>query len=89
MYYVWSDEKNEKLKKERGVSFETVLEELAAGRLLADIPHPNRAKYPHQSIFVVRIEGYCHVVPYVEDGEKIFLKTIIPSRKMQKIFGEE
>jgi uncharacterized DUF497 family protein len=88
MHYEWSEEKNEILKKERGVSFEMVLEALADECLLADMPHPNREKYPHQSILVVRIEGYCYVVPYVEAGEKIFLKTIIPSRKMQKIFGE-
>ena len=29
----------------------------------------------------MNIDGYVHPVPYVETAEKIFLKTVIPSRK--------
>jgi len=35
-------------------------------------------------IFVVDVEGYVYLVPYVETEESVFLKTIIPSRKMTK-----
>jgi hypothetical protein len=80
----WADDKNELLKSTRNISFEMVLKEIANGRILEDSPHPNHQKYPNQNIFVVKIDNYCYVVPYVYDEENIFLKTIIPSRKMMK-----
>jgi len=80
----WSVEKNESLKRSRCVSFEIALEKIVDGDILEDMPHPNRDRYPNQNIFVIRIEGYCYLVPYVEDKDTIFLKTIIPSRKMTK-----
>jgi hypothetical protein len=49
--------------------------------LLKTIEHPNQEKYPGQKIAVVMIDTYAYLVPYVEDNEEIFLKTIIPSRK--------
>ncbi len=84
MEFDWGIEKNELLKKTRGISFEMVLEEIVKGRVLEDRPHPNKEKYPNQSIFVIKLEGYCYLVPYVESQNSIFLKTIIPSRKMMK-----
>ena len=48
------------------------------------IEHPRRQKYPGQKIFVVRVNAYAYLVPFAEDDEKIFLKTIIPSRKATK-----
>ena len=48
--------------------------------------HPNTAKYAYQRIFVIEIEDYVYLVPFVEDEECIFLKTIIPSRKAKKEF---
>ena len=90
MDFQWSDEKNTLLKKTRNVSFEMVLEEIAAGRILDDSPHPNKDKYPNQSVFVVMLNAYCHLVPYVQEENVIFLKTIIPSRKMmQKYQGAQ
>ena len=80
----WNADKNELLKRTRNVSFEMVLDEIAEGRILEDNPHPNHQKYPNQNIFVVKINGYCYLVPYVYSKEVIFLKTIIPSRKMMK-----
>lgn len=82
--YDWSDEKNERLKQERGVSFEDVVFHLARGGLLDVIAHPNQRRYPGQRIFIVNVEGYACLVPFVEDDEVIFLKTIIPSRKATK-----
>jgi len=43
--------------------------------------HPNQERYPGQKISVVLVEGYAYLVPFVENDEEIFLKTIIPSRK--------
>jgi ribosomal protein S3AE len=83
-YYDWNDEKNELLKKLRGVSFEQVVLAIVSGDLVDRIRHPNPEKYPHQKIFLVKIEDYIYSVPYVEDDEKIFLKTIIPNNKATK-----
>ena len=52
--------------------------------LLDTIEHPNADKYSNQKIFIVNIENYIYLVPFVESEESIFLKTIIPSRKMTK-----
>jgi ribosomal protein S3AE len=83
-YYDWNDEKNELLKKLRGVSFEQVVLAIVSGDLVDRIRHPNPEKYPNQKIFLVKIEDYIYSVPYVEDDEKIFLKTIIPNNKATK-----
>jgi uncharacterized DUF497 family protein len=82
----WNAEKNRQLMSERGVSFEDVLFALQSGGLLDDGPHPNPEKYSNQRIFVVRIDDYAWLVPYVENEQEIFLKTIIPSRKATKRF---
>lgn len=80
----WNPEKNQQLIEERGVSFEDVIFFLQGDGLLDDLEHPNQAKYPDQNVFVVNIDGYVHLVPYVENKEVIFLKTVIPSRKATK-----
>ena len=74
-------EKNEWLKKERGISFEQVIPFLKKSHILDVIEHPNHAKYPNQKLCILDIDGYAYVVPFVEGKKKIFLKTIIPSRK--------
>jgi len=83
-YFDWDEGKNETLKTERDVSFEEVILAIFDGKLLDDVGHPNQAGYPNQRLFIVEIENYAHLVPYVEDKEKIFLKTVIPSRKATK-----
>ena len=83
-YFDWNDEKNEILKKTRGVSFELVQLAIASGDLIARLKHPNPEKYPNQKVFLVKIEDYIYSVPYIEDAEKIFLKTIIPNSKATK-----
>ncbi len=45
---------------------------------------PNPKQYPNQRLFIVEVEGYACIVPFVEDEHVIFMKTIIPSRKMTK-----
>lgn len=78
----WDDDKNIKLKKERGLSFEAIVIAMERGHLLATRQHP---KYLHQKIFEVELDGYVVAVPYVEDENKIFLKTAFHSRKANKI----
>jgi len=83
-YIDWDEEKNKKLKEERGISFEEVLVLIQEEKILEIIDHPNQNRYPNQQIFIVIIDEYAYLVPFVEDKEKYFLKTIIPSRKMTK-----
>lgn len=83
-YFDWNGEKNEILKKVCGVSFEQVELAIASDGLVDRLRHPNPSKYPNQKVFLVKIEDYIYSVPYVEDDEKIFLKTIIPNSKATK-----
>lgn len=87
-YYDWNDENNELLKKLRGVSFEQVVLAIVSGDLINRLKHPNPEKYPNQRVFLVKIEDYIYSVPYVEDDEKMFLKTIIPNSKATKKYLE-
>ena len=80
----WNADKNQQLITERGVSFEDVVFYLSQGKVLDDLKHPNSDKYPDQRVFVLNIDDYVYLVPYVENRSEIFLKTIIPSRKATK-----
>lgn len=79
--FLWDNEKNEWLKKNRGVSFEQVIILMEREDVLETIEHPNQNKYPDQKIAILKIDDYAYLVPYVQESETIFLKTIIPSRK--------
>lgn len=86
-HYTWNPEKNKALQKERGVGFEDVVFHIEAGDEVEILQHPNKARYPNQKISVVLIEGYAYLVPFVESDDEIFLKTIIPSRKVTKRYA--
>ncbi|HCW77407.1 MAG TPA: toxin, partial [Candidatus Marinimicrobia bacterium] len=73
-----------RLKKERGISFEIIAFQIEVGNILDVIDHPNPDKYPGQRIFVIDFEEYAYLVPFVENDDEVFLKTIIPSRKATK-----
>lgn len=77
----WGPEKNEQLKLERGVSFEQIVVAVEAGGLLDILAHPNQARYPNQKVLVVASDGYAYLVPFVEEEDHYFLKTVIASRK--------
>jgi hypothetical protein len=86
----WSDEKNQALKTECGITFEEILYHLIHDDLIDTIEQPSKEKYPGRRIFIVNVEGHVFLVPFVEDSKSIFLKTIIPSRKLTKQYlGEE
>lgn len=85
--YRWSHEKNEQLKRGRDISFEDVVLAIESGGLLDVVEHPNRRRYPNQAILVVAVSGYVYLVPFVEEPEQVFLKTVIPSRKATREYG--
>ncbi|XTI71679.1 toxin [Acidithiobacillus sp. AC3] len=77
----WNAEKNETLASERGISFERIAVAIESGGLLDILTHPNQAKYPKQRILVVSCDNHAYLVPFVEEEDYFFLKTVIPSRK--------
>ncbi len=79
--YIFDPDKNRKLKNERGVGFEDIIALVDAGYLVDVVDNPNTRKYPSQRFYVVDVAGYIHLVPFVRDGHRIYLKTIYPSRK--------
>ncbi len=87
--YEWSEEKNEWLKRERGVGFEDVLVAILGGKILTVIKHPIQKRYPNQKIYVIELGEYVYLVPFIEDETKIFLKTIFPSRKYTREYIEK
>jgi histidinol phosphatase-like PHP family hydrolase len=82
--YSLSIHKNEILKKKRKISFEQAMDAMMNGKILDIIKHPNSKKYPDQKIFIIDIDDYCYLIPFVENNDEIFLKTIFPSRKYTK-----
>ncbi|MES0363219.1 MAG: toxin [Desulfobacteria bacterium] len=82
----WDPEKNEMLKKERGISFEHVIFAIENDQLLDVLEHPNPEKYGGQNLYVVEIENYAYIVPFVDHGDERTLKTIFPSRKYTKLY---
>jgi uncharacterized DUF497 family protein len=80
----WNQKKNELSKLERGVCFEDVVLAINSGGLIIIIEHPNKKLFPNQQIYILEINKYAYLVPFVDDKDRRFLKTIIPSRKMTK-----
>lgn len=83
-YFSWNIEKNKKLQEERDISFEKIVFYIKKGLILDIIEHPNQERYSGQNIFVINIDNYAYLIPFVENEKEVFLKTIIPSRKATK-----
>lgn len=77
----WNEAKNAELRRSRSVSFEEIVSAIGAGGLRDVLKHRNAARYPRQSVLVVELRDYGYLVPFVEETDYYFLKTIIPSRK--------
>lgn len=82
--YLWDKEKNAKLIIQRRISFEAIITHIENGNLLGIVQ--GKGQYKHQKQFIVSVNQYAYIVPFVEERDHIFLKTIIPSRKMTKFF---
>lgn len=82
-FFNWNEDKNEWLKENRNIGYEDIVILISRGNLIEVIENPG-AKYANQYMFVVNFEEYIYLVPFVANEDEIFLKTIIPSRKMTK-----
>lgn len=86
----WDPAKNDRLKAERGISFEEIVIAVEEGGLRDLLIHPNQRRYPGQVVLVVAYREYAYLVPSVEEDEHYCLKTIIPSRKAARQYlGEK
>jgi hypothetical protein len=83
-YLNWSSAKNETLKRERGITFEEIAYLIESGRIIGIEENPGRS---NQKIYILEIENYAVIVPFVENDKEIFLKTAFPSRKYTKRYG--
>ena len=83
----WDNEKNNKLISERNISFDEISEIILREEYLDILENPSRED---QLIFIVYLKGYIYAVPFlVDEQENIILKTAYPSRKFNKIYGEQ
>jgi len=82
----WPPDKNERLRAARSLTFEQMVIAIESDGLLDVVVHPNRTKYPRQQVFVVTCDGYVYLVPFIEEDDHYFLKTIIPSRKATRSY---
>ena len=85
-HFEWNEEKSDLLKQSSNISFEQIIYAILNGGLLDRLKHPNSEKHPNQYIFQVLFEDYVYSVPFVEDDNKIFLKTIYPNREATKLY---
>jgi len=82
----YGKEKNELLKQNRGIGFEEIISAINSGKVLDVYDHPDQVNYPGQKIYIVEALDYIYLVSFLRNGEGLFLKTIIPSRKAKKIY---
>jgi len=82
-HFEWNEEKNMQLQSERNISFESIIVALEQGKLIDIVPNPS-SNHSQQKVLVVEIDEYLVLVPFVEDEERIFLKTAFRSRKVTK-----
>lgn len=88
--YDFSAEKNQQLIASRGISFEEIILAIEQDAVLDILPHSNQKKYPNQMIYVIHINNYVYLVPFIKvNKDTAFLKTIFPSRKLTKQYLKE
>ena len=80
----YNEEKNRKLKQERNITFNKIIDHIQNGCVVDIISHQNKEKYPSQKMYVLDIDGYIWLVPYIQNGNRAFLKTAFPNRKETK-----
>jgi len=89
MNFIWNQSKNEKLKRERDISFEEIVIAIQNNCIIDIIEHPNADKYPNQRLYIIKFNDYIYVVPVEISDDDIELKTIFKSRKFNKIYNNE
>ncbi len=86
MNFKYNYEKNSQLLETREIGFEEIIQAIFEGNILDIRKHPNELKYPDQKILYVRILEEVYAVPFMEEKDCFFLKTLFPTRKAGKEF---
>jgi len=81
--FYFATEKNALLKDERGVNFDDAIYCIENGHIL-DVIENEIKGYEHQSVYIIELNGYAYMVPFVRNEEGVFFKTMYASRKMTK-----
>lgn len=87
--YSWSEEKNRILKETRGIGFEQIIEAINNHQVIEELEHTNPHKYKNQKLMILKINDYVYCVPFIENGNHRFLKTLYASRKYKKQYLKE
>ena len=83
----WDEVKNKNLIAERGLSLDTFASLILENKYYDILKNPSR---PEQKIFIIPFQNYTYVVPFVIDKDlNIVIKTVFPSRKYHKMYGEK
>ena len=77
-YFSWNNSKNEKLKKERKISFDEVVFNITKGKLLAVVQHSNQAKYEGFKIYPCMPYAHKYNNAVAELGVLGALKKMMP-----------
>lgn len=86
MEFDWSLEKNEILRKSRGITFERIVVAIEEGKAVDLLEHPDPERFSHQRYILVDIDNYIWVVPAIINRNRAFLKTAFPSRKYTALY---
>jgi uncharacterized DUF497 family protein len=86
-YFKWDSNKNKKLIKDRGISFDEIIQGIENNASHLIMQNPSREG---QFLLAIFIKGYCWAVPFVvEDDDIMVLKTAYKSRKLRRLFDEK
>jgi len=83
--YTWDADKNNTLQKQRGVSFEKIIAAIENGKLIDILENPGK-KYAGQKLYIVEIDRYVYIAPFIETENELVLVTIFPSRKFTTLY---
>lgn len=88
--FTWSQDKNDILKRHRGVAFEDVAIKVLQGDFVGIEYDHNPLRYPGQHLLLVMLRGYLYAVPYYQiDDETRHFVTVHPDGKRMRKYGLE
>ncbi len=84
---LWDPEKNIRLIENRNLSFDLISEIILEKKYYDILENKSRKD---QFLFIIPYDDYTYAVPFMIDkNNNIILKTIFPSRKFHKIYGDK
>lgn len=82
--FKFSEEKDRVLRESRDFGFKDIIKEIKDGKIVKTIKNPNQKLYPNQKMYLVEFREHIAVVPFVEQTNYNFLKTVFISKKYTK-----